>query len=142
MSETNPIPVIRTRLGAWAWKWLPHDEKKRAALIGACAFVVGMIGPQLLGFPITGTMMSLQERAAWPMLVQQIEWTRSVAATIPCDNRVLAFAPIIAAVTELDRRIAHEHEAQQHWYSRYFSRRAWLTVKLIPLPCEQLEAKR
>lgn len=137
MTDTNPKPVITSRWGKFAEKYLPAEEQDRAVLIGTLAFLAGMLGPQLLGFPITGLFGSLQERAAFPMVRQQYELIRSVAAGTPCDDRVLAFAPVIAAVMEANRRIAHEHEAQQHLYSRYFSRRAWLDVELIPVPCER-----
>ena len=118
--------------------WLPADEKSRAQIFTGIAFVLGLLCSPVASFVMNGTMSSLQERGTFPMIQQQIEWTRSVAATIPCDGRVLAFAPIIASVVEMDRRIAHEHEAQMHLYSRFFSRRAWLQVELIPVPCETI----
>lgn len=120
----------------WLNRWLPSEEKYRARVFAILAFIGGLFFSPLASFTMNGTLASVQERAAFPMLQSQIEWTRSAALTIPCDERVLAFAPVIATAVELDRRISHEQEAQRHWYSRWFSRRAWLTVKLIPLPCE------
>ena len=118
-------------------RWLPSDEKGRAAIFAVAAFVSGAIFPALFGFGINGVLGSLQERAAFPMNVQRIEYDRAQVKTIACGLEALPFQPLMADAISWNLRIVHEHEAQRHWYSRWFSPRSWLKVELIALPCEE-----
>lgn len=115
---------------------LPTSETKRATVFAVASFLAGALCSPFFGFVITGTLGSFQERATFPMLAQKIEFVRASSALIPCDSRVLAFAPIIAEVVGWNLRIAHEQEANRHWYSDYFSPDGWNSLKPIPIPCE------
>lgn len=117
---------------------LPRDGKLRGLVLLIIGGVFGLIGP----WCANGILASFAERASFPMTLQRIQFLRETAATIPCDERVLAFAPIVAQVTDMDLRITHEHETQRHLYSRFFSPRAWLQVEPIPVPCGIQETRR
>ena len=111
---------IRTWLDAHKWPWL--------------------VGGFLLNALFTSALMpSIQERLSMPMLIQRIEWVRITAATLPvCDQRILAYAPVIAEVTTWNLRIVHEQMANKVWWSDWLSPDQWLSVPLIRMPiCQQ-----
>lgn len=112
---------------------LPKNGKTRGVILLVVGSFFGLVGP----WCVNGVLASFQERAAFPMLQQEIEWTRQASASIPCDSRVLAYAPIISSLTIFNQRIVHERETQQHLYSRFFSPRSWLQVRPIPIPCQK-----
>ena len=123
----------------WVNRYLPEDEKTRARLftvVGSVAgFLAGTIFSPFFSFTISGTLMSIQERATLPMLVERSEVVRRAIAEVPCDGRILAYAPVIQQAVEWNVRVAHEQEANRHWYSDYFSSDGWDRVAGIPLPC-------
>ena len=107
---------IRTWLDAHKWPWL--------------------VGGFLLNALFTSALMpSIQERLSMPMLIQRIEWVRITAATLPvCDQRILAYAPVIAEVTTWNLRIVHEQMANKVWWSDWLSPDQWLSIPLIRMP--------
>lgn len=111
----------------------PAFIKNHPAISG---FVVGAVFTPFFAYVTGGILGSLQERAAFPMNQARIELVRSTLTRIPCDGRVLAYSPWVGEGKDWNVRIAYEHEAQQHWYSRYLSPASWLQVPLIPVPCE------
>jgi hypothetical protein len=117
-------------------KMLPSDEKTRAAIFAVVSFFAGTLFSPFCAFTITGTLVSIQERATFPMIEQRIEVTRRAISAIPCDQRILAFAPLVNEAIQWNLRIAHEKQANQLWYSDYFSTDEWNRLTSIPLPCE------
>ena len=122
-------------------KWLPEDEEERAkvfAVAGSIAgFLAGTMFSPFFSFTITGSLMSLQERATFPMLLQRSEVVRHAMLAVPCDERILAFSPLIAQAVDWNTRIAHEKEANLHTLTDYFSTDRWNSTAPIPLPCEE-----
>ena len=93
---------------------------------------------QAAPFLTVGVLASIQERFTFPMLDSRIGVVRIAARQMVCPPSV-ADAPIVAQVLEWNLRIAHEQEANRHWYSDGFSTDRWNRVARIPLPCEGVE---
>lgn len=113
------------------WNWLTRDKLMGA--VGAC--LLYPLIQQAAPFFTVGVLSSLQERATFPMLVERMEVVRRAGAAMSCPPSV-ADQPIVAQIMEWDLRIAHEQEANRHWWSDYFSTDRWNAVKPIALPCE------
>lgn len=112
------------------WNWLSRDK-----LMGMTLGVLLMpLIQQAAPFFTVGVLQSLQERLTFPMIMQRIEVVREAARSVPCPAPV-ADQSIIQQILEWDGRIAHEQEANRHWYSDYFSTDRWNEVRPIALPC-------
>lgn len=117
-------------------RYLPEKEEDRARLFAVAGFLAGVMCSPFFSFVITGSLTSLQERATFPMIERRIEVVRQEMAQVRCDDRILAFAPLIAQAVDWNTRLAHEKEANTHFYSDYFSTDQWNQVEPIPLPCD------
>lgn len=127
-----------------AAKLISLTARQRAAALVLLGIAGGFLGLLIaLGiapWAVTGVLASLQERATFPMLQAQIEQVRADSKAVRCDVENAAFAPVVALVEQWNTRIAHEREANKHWYSDLFSTDRWNAVERIVLPCQSQNA--
>jgi hypothetical protein len=116
-------------------RWLPRDRP--LALVVGGVFV-GLIGPALTGWMITGVTSAGMEYATFPMQQERIRYIRETLPSVPCSVEVVAFQSLISEAVAWNLRIAHEKEANRRWYADPFSPDGWLSVEPINLPCEAL----
>jgi hypothetical protein len=112
---------------------LPTDRRLRVVgilLIGGVIAALAIIGP----FGSSGLLQAGMEYATFPMQVARIEVIREALKQVPCGVEGVAFQGIIVQAITWNERIAHEHEANMHWYSDPFSPDWWLDLELLMLP--------
>jgi hypothetical protein len=112
---------------------LPTDRRLRVVailLIGMGVAGVAIIGP----FGSSGLLQAAMEYATFPMQVARIEVIRKSLKRVPCGVEGVAFQGVIVQAINWNERIAHEHEANMHWYSDPFSPDWWLDINLLDLP--------
>ncbi len=99
-------------------------------------FAFGIVTTLFTPFFSDVIFSTLKGRWSYPMLEKQIEFVREASARMPCDaTSLLAFQGLISNAVELDKVIAFNHEANQHWMSDWSIDDRWDKVELIPLPC-------
>ena len=113
------------------WGWLTRDKLMGATMTLLLFPVIQQAAP----FLTVGVLSSIQERLVFPMIQARIETVRKAAESVPCPAPV-ADQAIVAQALEWNLRIAHEQEANRHWYSDVFSTDRWNGVTRIAMPCE------
>ena len=110
--------------------WLTRDKLFGLAVGVILMPMVQQTAPWLIG----GVLQSVQERLTFPMLVQRIETVREAMAELPCPAP-MADQSVVAEALQWNLRIAHEQEANRHFWSDLFSTDRWNAVEPIPWEC-------
>lgn len=82
---------------------------------------------------VTGVYTALTERVQFYLILSEVESLRHDVMTAPCSSNAM----LLAQAAEWNRRIAHEHEANKHWYSDWASTDKWDRIKRIGIPCQK-----
>jgi len=80
-------------------------------------------------FAASSLMISLQERATFPMIMAEIESYRALPESVKCSPQ------ISNTIANLNARVAHEKESNRHGFSDLFSTDRWNNVQPITVTC-------